>query len=77
MDAYSVGEQQMKRPILERKRKFNTHSEASKYMIIKTVISWDSGHLGCETVVGWVVPEVWKEHNALASRILSVYISLV
>jgi hypothetical protein len=67
MEAYSIGAQQLKRPILERKRKFNTPSEASKYMNLKTVISWDSGHLGCETVVGWVVPDVWKEHNASAS----------
>jgi hypothetical protein len=29
MEAYSTGEQQLKRPILERKRKFNTPSKAS------------------------------------------------
>jgi len=69
MEAYSIGQQQLKRPILERKRKISTPSEPSKYMNLKTVISWDSGHLGCETVIGWVVPDGWKEHKALSSRI--------
>lgn len=54
MEAYSVGEQQQRRPILERKRKFITPSEASIYMNLKTVISriqviWDV----TLSLVGW------------------------
>jgi hypothetical protein len=63
MEAYSTGDLQLKRPIPERKRKFSTPLETSTYMNLKTnsgiQFIWD-----VNTVVGRVVPSVWKEHNA-------------
>jgi hypothetical protein len=59
MEAYGAGQQQ-------RNRKKNKIQYSFRSLLIHEHQNWDSSNLECNTVIGWAISYVWKEHNALA-----------